>query len=34
MTPEKIEMSSAMKIAEPASIRMATMRGASAVGAR
>jgi len=34
MTPVKIEIRSAMKIAEPASIRIATMRGASAVGAR
>jgi hypothetical protein len=29
----KIEMSSAIKMAEPASMRMATMSGAKAVGA-
>jgi hypothetical protein len=33
MTPVKIEISSAMKMPEPASIRMATMSGANAVGA-
>ena len=33
MTPVKMEISRAMKIAEPASIRMATISGARAVGA-
>ena len=33
MTPVKIETKSAMKMPDPASMRMATMSGANAVGA-